>query len=254
MRLKDRVVIITGSAQGIGKVYAKRCVEEGAKVVLTDLQETGPAAEELRALVNGGGEVLALQTDVSDEQQTDAMAEQTLARFGRIDVLINNAAVFAIMKPTPFWEISAADWDKAMAVNVKGAFLCVKAVLPAMRQQGSGKIINISSATIFKGTPGMLHYVSSKGGVLALTRSMARELGPFNIAVNAIAPGFVLSEGMLGNAEQLEAMKEPVRATRSLQRDQMPEDLTGSLIYLASGDSDFVTGQILTVDGGSVMH
>ncbi|MBI3091978.1 MAG: 3-oxoacyl-ACP reductase FabG [Candidatus Tectomicrobia bacterium] len=251
MRLKDQVVIITGGAQGIGKVYGQRCAAEGAKVVLADIRDAEPVAAELR---QGGAEALALHTDVADETSTAEMARRTVERFGRIDVLVNNAAVFAITNPRDFWEIPTSDWDLAMAVNVKGPFLCTKAVLPRMRAQGKGKIINIASGTAFKGTVGVLHYVSSKGAVISLTRTMARELGPFNIAVNAIAPGFVLHEGMRASTAQVASMSEPVKKSRCFQRDQTPEDLTGTLVYLASADSDFVTGQVIAVDGGSVMH
>ncbi|MBI3091977.1 MAG: 3-oxoacyl-ACP reductase FabG [Candidatus Tectomicrobia bacterium] len=251
MRLKDRVVIITGSAQGIGKVYAQRCAREGARVVLTDILDTQPAAEELR---KSGAEVLALRTDVAKEQNTNAMAAQTIARFGRIDVLVNNAAIFATLPLQDFWNIPVTEWDRVMEVNVKGNFLCVKAVLPQMRKQGGGKIINIASGVAFKGVPYMLHYVSSKGAVVSLTRAMARELGPFNIAVNAIAPGYTMSEGVLARPEQVNQMRRPIVESRCFKRDEVPEDLTGTLVYLASADSDFVTGQILAVDGGSVMH
>ena len=251
MRLKDRVVIVTGSARGIGKAYAKRFAEEGAKIVITDVLDPQPAAEELRS---AGAQVLALTTDVADEKSTIAMAEQTVATFGRIDVLVNNAAVFADLPLQNFWDISAEEWDLVMTVNVKGLFLCVKAVLPQFREQGKGKIINISSGTVFKGTPLMLHYVSSKGAVVAFTRCLAREMGPLNVNVNAIAPGYTLSEGVLAHPEHVETMNDPVMQTRSFKRSQEPEDLVGTMIYLASDDSDFVTGQTIAVDGGSVMH
>lgn len=250
MRLREKVIIVTGSAQGIGKAYALRLAEEGAKVVVTDILDPKPTAGEIQAR---GGDALPLVVDVGSEAATVEMARKTVETFGRIDVLINNAAVFGELELKPFDRIPAAEWDKVMAVNVKGLFLCAKAVFPQMRQQGKGKIINISSGTAFKGTPRFLHYVTSKGAVIAFTRALAREMGAHGITVNALAPGLTLSDAVKNNPQQMQ-YHQSVVDTRCLQRDEAPEDLTGTMVFLCSADSDFISGQTIAVDGGSVMH
>src|SRR5699024_9705176 len=182
------------------------------------------------------------------------MAEAAVERFGRIDVLVNNAAIYASLEIQPFEDIDPAEWDKVMAVNVRGPFICARAVTPYMKERGYGRIINISSGTPFKGTPGLLHYVTSKGAVLTLTRALARELGDHGIAVNTLAPGLVLSEGVIANEAMRDKLTGPVLASRALKRDQTPEDLIGPLLFLASDESAFMTGESVVVDGGSVMH
>jgi 3-oxoacyl-[acyl-carrier protein] reductase len=252
MRLKDRVVIVTGGGVGIGKAYAHGFANEGAKVVVADIQEAEAkkVAAEIR---QSGGDAMAVAVDVTAEERTQAMAQATLKTYGRIDVLVNNAGLYSALKKKNFMEIDADEWDRVMAVNVKGLFLCVKAVYPAMKQQGKGKIINISSGTALNGSPFFLHYVSSKGGVIGFTRALAREVGGDNICVNAIMPGLTISgsnqEGVM-TAEQLADR----RKRRCLQRDQYPQDLVGTVIFLASDDSDFMTGQSIGVDGGMNMH
>jgi NAD(P)-dependent dehydrogenase (short-subunit alcohol dehydrogenase family) len=251
MRLKGKVAIVTGGARGLGKTYALALSKEGARVVVADvldLQEARQAIEEK------GGEVLALRTDVSDEKSTMEMAQKTIERFAKIDVLINNAAIFASIVKKPFYELSGQEWDDVIRVNLKGTFLCCKAVYPQMKKQGKGKIINISSGTWFKGSPYFVHYVTSKAGVVGLTRALAREVGSDGISVNAVAPGLTESDAL---REKPMDPNEMVRATvnsRCFKRVEQPEDLVGTIVYLASDDSDFVTGQTLVVDGGSVFH
>jgi len=251
MRLDGRVAIVTGAAQGIGRTYAVRLAQEGAKVVVADILEGSGVQQEI---ASKGAEALALLIDVSDEQSTKEMAENTVKRFGRIDILINNAAIFATIKTKPFYEITPQEWDDIMRVNVKGPFLCSKAVYPQMKKQGKGKIINVSSGVFFKGLPLFLHYVTSKGGVIAMTRALAREMGDDNICVNAIAPGYTVTEAMKDQAIHDEAFINAVVGSRCFRRDELPEDLMGTIIFLASDESDFITGQTIVVDGGSVLH
>jgi len=252
MRLEDKVIIVTGGGVGIGRAYSLALAKEGAKVVVADIQnkEAEKVAAEIKRL---DGEALAVPVDVTSSEKTKEMARAALQRYDRIDVLVNNAALYSAIKKKPFSEISEEEWDRVMAVNVKGLFLCVQAVYPAMKKQGKGKIINISSGTALSGTPFFLHYVTSKGGVIGFTRALARELGPDNISVNAITPGLTISgpqqEGVL-TPEQLADR----RRRRSFQRDQYPQDLVGTVIFLSSDDSDFVTGQTINVDGGANMY
>ena len=250
-RLKGRVAIVTGAAQGIGETYARALASAGAAVVCADVLDTAPVAAAIEA---AGGAVLALHTDVTSAASVQAMVEATVSRFGRIDVLVNNAAVFGSIKLKPFVEIESAEWDRIMAVNVRGPFECAKAVTPVMRKQRYGKIINVASGTVFKGTPMFLHYVTSKGAVVAMTRCLARELGDDNICVNTLAPGLTLSANVVSNQDWQGGIAAGIVASRAIKREQLPDDLTGTLVYLASGDSDFVTGQVIVVDGGSVTH
>jgi 3-oxoacyl-[acyl-carrier protein] reductase len=252
MRLKDKVIIVTGGGMGIGRVCCLSLAREGAKVVVGDIEEK--AAKAVAAEIGReGGESLAIAVDVTAPEQTRAMAQGALGRYGRIDVLLNNAGLYTSIKKRSFLEIPPAEWDQVMAVNLKGIFLCSQAVYPAMKKQGKGKIINISSGTIFNGTPFFLHYVTSKAGVIGLTRALARELGLEGIAVNAITPGLTLSgpqqTGVITPAQLTDR-----RSRRCFQRDQFPEDLVGTVIFLSSADSDFVTGQTVNVDGGYNMH
>lgn len=251
MRLEDKVAIVTGSAQGIGRVYARSLAKEGARVVITDIVDTNPAQEEI---VKNGGQAISFRADVSSEKDAAEMARRTVDKFGRIDILVNNAAIFATLRLKPFYEISEKEWDSLMAVNVKGTFLCSRAVFPQMKKQAKGKIVNISSGTAFKGTPNFLHYVTSKGAVISFTRALAREVGDYGICVNAIAPGFTLSDTVLKRDDLVDAMNDPVIASRCIKRGQQPEDLIGALIFLCSDESDFITGQTIAIDGGSVMH
>ena len=248
MRLKDKVAIVTGSAQGIGRIYALRLASEGARVVVTDLQDPDPVADEIAA---EGGEALALRTDVADAKSVEEMARSAVARFGRIDILVNNAALFGVLQRRPFEQIPVEEWDRVMAVNVKGLFLCCREVLAQMKRQRKGRIINISSGTVLQGTPQFLHYVTSKGAVVAFSRALAREVGEFGITVNTIAPGHTLSETVRRRGPNAD---ERAVATRAIRRSQTPEDLAGTVVFLASDDSEFITGQMIVVDGGSVLH
>jgi len=247
MRLVDKVAIVTGGARHIGAAYCRKLAEEGAAVVIADILDGEPVADEIRSK---GGQALALKVDVSKEEDTSRMANEAIKTFGRIDVLVNNAAIFIAVQRHPFYEITAEEWDRVSAVNIKGPFLCARAVFPQMKEQKSGKIINISSSTAYWGTPNFLHYVASKAALIGMTRSLAREVGEYGICVNAIAPGLVEHEGQ--NAPK--ALTELQLKERSIKRLQTPEDLLGTLIFLCSPDSDFMTGQAIIVDGGSVFH
>lgn len=253
MRLKDKVAIITGGAEGIGKSYALGFAREGAKIVIADINL--PAANALAdTLKKQGTEALALKTDVSVLRDTEEMAKKTAEQFGRIDVLVNNAALYVRMKLSrvPLHQIDPAEWDKVMAVNLTGVFLCCRAVLPHMIKQKAGKIINIASGLAFSSVPNMTHYIASKGGVVSLTRALAREVGDYNINVNCIAPGSTFSEEPT-NLAAVEFRKKDLHL-RAIKRVEYPDDLVGTAIFLASPDSDFITGQTIVVDGGAVMH
>ena len=249
-RLDDRVIIVTGGALGIGRAYASGFVREGAKVVVADINAS--AAERAAGeLIGEGGDALAIATDVADADQTETMARLTLERFGRIDGLVNNAAIAIRMKHVnaPIEEIEPDEWDRLIAVNLRGTYLCLRAVLPHMKSQNYGKIVNVSSGTFFNGREHISHYVASKGGVIGLTRSVARETGAFNITVNSIAPGLTASE-----TEETPMSRYEARVpNRAIKRVEVPEDLVGAAIYFMSADSDFMTGQTLVVDGGVAM-
>lgn len=247
MRLGGKVAIVTGGSRHIGAAYCRRLAAEGAAVVIADVLDGEGVVKDI---TRAGGKAMALKADVSREEDTVRMAAEAVRAFGKIDILVNNAAIFIAIERHPFYEISAEEWDRVSAVNIKGPFLCAKAVFPQMKQQRSGKIINISSSTVFTGTPLFLHYVASKAALVGMTRSLAREVGEFGICVNAIAPGLVQHEGQ--NAPQ--EFTDFQLKVRSIKRLQTPEDLLGVLVYLASPDSDFVTGQTLLVDGGSVFY
>ncbi|MCL5961292.1 MAG: 3-oxoacyl-ACP reductase FabG [Chloroflexi bacterium] len=252
MKLKDRVAIVTGGGLGIGRAYVERLAAEGARIVIADIAEDRAmaTAEELRAM---GHDVVAIRTDVSDEFSVNAMVAQTVELYGRIDILVNNAALFVALLPKkPFWETTVEEWDRTMAVNVRGIFLCCKAVFPHMKAQGKGKIVNISSSTFWHGSKNMVHYVTSKGAVVGLTRALAKDLGEYNINVNAISPGLTESEGVLQNYDSGVLGTYAVR--RCLARSERPQDLVGTVAFLASDDSNFITGQTINVDGGDAFH
>jgi NAD(P)-dependent dehydrogenase (short-subunit alcohol dehydrogenase family) len=249
MKLEGKVAIVTGGASGIGKAFAIRLAADGASVVIADLQQYDVAAA---ALASSGARALGLKVDVSSEADTSSMAEETLKAFGRIDILVNNAAMFSTIKVRPFEEIPVDEWKRLMEVNIMGVALCCKAVAPQMRRQKGGRIVNLASGAPLKGVPFFLHYIASKGAVIAMTRGLARELGKDNITVNAIAPGLTLSEGVLSHPEHLRLHQESIRS-RAIQREQHPIDLVGAVSFLAGDDSAFMSGQTLVVDGGSAM-
>ncbi len=243
MRFKDKAVIITGGGGKIGKAYAMGFAKEGARVALPDIAS---ADHVVKAIQDMGGTAISMACDVSDEKSVKAMANAVAEQFGSIDVLINNAAHFMSVWKGPFWEMEVDEFDKAMAVNVRGSWLCAKAVVPYMQKQHGGKIINISSNVALTGNPNYLHYVTSKGALIAMTRAMARELGNWNICVNTVTPGFVVTEGRTVDPEY-----EKIRAQqRSIKRTQVEGDLVGTVLFLSSSESDFMTGQLLNVDGG----
>ena len=247
-RLDDRVGIVTGAAQSIGREYALGTAAEGANVVVADIIDPSPVVAEIEA---AGGKALGVTVDVTSAESTRAMAAAALERFGHIDFLVNNAALYGALKVKSWLDIDVEEWDRVMAVNLRGMFLSCKAVVPAMAERGSGKIINISSGTALTGVPGMLHYVTSKAGVIGLTRALAREVGGLGINVNTITPGVIMSEGTAHLMENSGLpMMDPLIAAKCLQREQTAKDLVGAVIYLASADSDFVTAQTLNVDGG----
>ena len=247
MRFKDKSVIITGGGGKIGKAYAMAFAKEGAKVSLPDIAS---ADHVVKAIQDMGGTALSIKCDVTDEKSVKAMVDATAKQFGSVDVLINNAAYFMTVWKGPFWEMTVEEFDKAMAVNLRGVWLCARAAVPHMQKQKKGKIINISSSVALTGNPNYIHYVTSKGGVIAMTRAMARELGEWNICVNAVAPGFTVTEG-----RQVDPAYEKIRnEARSIKRTQVEADVVGTVLFLASPDSDFMTGQLLNVDGGGHFH
>lgn len=252
-RLEGRVAIVTGGAHGIGKVYARRLAAEGARVVLADLDTAGANAV-AKEIEEAGGEALGAFCDVADEAAVTEMVAQTVDAFGRIDILINNASMFSVvpMSRVGFEEISRDEWAKMMDVNVAGTWLACKAVVPEMRKNNYGRIVNVSSGVVFKGVPMRVHYVASKAAIIGFTRTLAREVGGDGITVNCIAPGGTLSEEN-PSPEVLEARQKKT-GDRAIKRVQVPEDLAGAVAFLASDDSAFMTGQTLVVDGGSAMH
>lgn len=250
-RLDGKVAIVTGGGQGIGVHYAKALAAEGASVAVADIVDTAGTVDALNA---AGAQAIGIHVDVTSWEACRAMVDQTVQAFGGLDILVSNAGIFAAIQRGSILDISAEEWDRVMGVNARGVFFAAKAAIPELRKRGGGKIINVSSATVRMGVPNMIHYVSSKGAVDAFTRALARELGGDNICVNAIAPGFTASEKIVEQRDTLAASFEFSRNARTIKRDQVPEDLLGALLFLASKDSDFITGQSIVVDGGLHMQ
>jgi NAD(P)-dependent dehydrogenase (short-subunit alcohol dehydrogenase family) len=236
--LDGKVAIVTGGAQGIGAAIARGLDAEGAEVVIVDLEPP-----------EGG-----IQADVSSEEDVERMVSEALERNGRIDVLVNNAGLYASLEMRAFTEIPLEEWNRVMEVNVASMFLTCRAVVPVMREQGGGKIVNISSGTPFRGVPFLLHYVTSKGAIVAFTRALARELGKDGIHVNCVAPGFTISKGVEEHPEVIEALRDVSVSARTLQRDQLPEDVVGAVVFLCTSKADFITGQTMVIDGGQYFH
>ena len=249
-RLEDKVAIVTGGARGLGKVFCRAMADEGASVVVGDILDDG-ALQTSKEIKAGGGAAISLRVDVTSEQETLWMAEETIKQFGRVDILVNNAAMIYGVGRKSFVEVSTAEWDQLMAVNLRGPFLCSKAVFPQMKKQKKGKIINISSETAFTGSKGFIHYVTSKGGILSFTRSLAAEVGQYGICVNAVAPGFTDSESartVIDDITKYDISRTP------LGRLEQPDDLVGGILFFASDESDFITGQTLVINGGRYKH
>ncbi len=251
MRLSGKVAIVTGGARGIGAAFCEALAREGASIVVADVLDGQPVVDRI---TGAGGRAFYCRTDVADRASVTGLAQAAVEVFGKIDILVNNAAIFASLVKKSFLDIESDEWDGLMAVNLRGPFECARAVAPFMIAAKSGRIINIASGTAFKGVQGMLHYVTSKGGVVAMTRCLARELGPHNVVVNAIAPGLTMSEAIADNPAWSGKAAQPTVMSRALQRDQAPDDLTGALVFLASDESAFMTGQTMVVDGGAVMR
>jgi NAD(P)-dependent dehydrogenase (short-subunit alcohol dehydrogenase family) len=242
-RLEGKVAIVTGGAKGIGEAIAKGLAAEGARIVIADLQGAEEAAS---AYPDGVG--------LRSEEDVARMADETVERCGGIDILVNNAGLYATLAMRPFDQIPVDEWRKVMDVNVLSMFLTCRAVVPRMRERGGGRIINISSGTPFRGVPFLLHYVTSKGAIVALTRALAKELGGDDILVNCVAPGFTMSAGVRERAEVVEALRDASVNARSLRRDQEPEDVVGAVVFLCGPGAGFVTGQTMVIDGGQYFH
>jgi 3-oxoacyl-[acyl-carrier protein] reductase len=249
--LAGRTVIVTGGGKGIGKVYAQEFARVGARVVAADIDEAAATAV-ADTIAAEGGSALGLGVDIASEQAVQALAQAAIERFGAIDVLVNNASLMSVLARRSWLEIPVEEWDRVMAVNLRGMFLMCRAVFPAMKTQGRGKIVNISSSRVFEGSPNRLHYTTSKAGVIGFTRALAREVGEFGITVNAVAPGLTASDTQVASTSgnYLAARS----SGRAIDRVQVPEDLVGAVMFLASPASDFMTGQTLLVDGGKIMH
>jgi NAD(P)-dependent dehydrogenase (short-subunit alcohol dehydrogenase family) len=236
--LEGKVALVTGGAQGIGRAIAEGLAAESAEVVIADLSPP-----------EGG-----IRADVSSEQDVARMVDEALSRHRRIDVLVNNAGLYASLAMRPFEEIPLSEWRQVMDVNVASMFLTCRAVVPVMRNQGGGRIVNISSGTPFRGVPFLLHYVTSKGAIVAFTRALARELGKDSILVNCVAPGFTMSDGVKAHPEVIEKLQDVSVAARTLQRDQVPEDVVGAVVFLCGPGAGFITGQTMVIDGGQYFH
>jgi NAD(P)-dependent dehydrogenase (short-subunit alcohol dehydrogenase family) len=245
--LKDKVAIVTGAAQGIGRAIAEGLAAAGARIVVADLH----GADEAAAAFEGG---IGITADVAAEDEVQRLVDEVVERCGTVDILVNNAGLYASLAMRPFEEIPLEEWRKVMDVNVASMFLTCRAVVPVMRQNGGGKIVNISSGTPFRGVPFLLHYVTSKGAIVAFTRALAKELGKDKVLVNCVAPGFTMSAGVTAHPEVVEKLRDVSVSARTLQRDQVPDDVVGAVVFLCGPGSDFITGQSIVIDGGQTFH
>ena len=253
MSLKGRVAIITGAGQGLGRAYALRLASEGAHVVVADVNDAGGNAV-VKEVQGRGGQALFQHLDVTDEASCQSLADEVARRLGRIDVLVNNAALSSALVPKPFWELTVDEWDRVLDVNARGVWLVTRAVLPSMRSQQSGRIINVASGLLFHASqPGYFHYIASKGAVLGMSRAMARALGEFGITVNVVAPGNIITEAHRQLVDD-PAMGDARLVAQSIKRFGEPDDLAGVVAFLASDDARFMTGQTLLVDGGVTLR
>lgn len=250
-KLQNRVAIVTGAAQGIGAAFAAALAQDGAKVVVADIADTRSTVQRIE---QAGGEALGVAADVAEEKDCKRLAADAIGRFGAIHVLVNNAAKFSDLKRGSFYDIPQEIWDRTMAVNARGPFFMIRSVAPEMAKNKYGKIVNITTGMVFMGVPHMLEYVASKGALDAMTRALARELGDDGIRINAIAPGFTMSENMEKQRGALTSTIDRTLANRVIKRDEQPEDLVGTMLFLARPDSDFMTGQTVVVDGGYHMR
>ncbi len=245
--LDGKVAVVTGAAQGIGRAIAQGLADEGARIVIADLKGAEDAAA---SFADGVG----ISADVSSEADVQRLAAETVERCGTVDILVNNAGLYASLAMRSFEQIPLQEWRQVMDVNVASMFLTCRAIVPLMRANDGGKIVNISSGTPFRGVPFLLHYVTSKGAIVAFTRALAKELGKDSILVNCVAPGFTMSAGVLSHPEVVEQLRDVSVSARTIQRDQTPEDVVGAVVYLSGPASDFVTGQTIVIDGGQTFH
>ena len=250
-RFEGRVALVTGAAQGIGAEFASGLAFEGAKITIAD---TVSGKDVVDNIIERGGDAIDVRCDVSDEKSSQLAVSATVEAYGRLDILINNAALFNNILRAHFDEITIEEWDRVCGVNVRGVWLMCKAAVPEMRKNSYGKIINISSARALRGAPGFLHYDTSKAAVLGITRSLAKEIGDDGINVNSLVLGSIASENVLKRHTEDGVTMDETIATRALKRSEHPKDLVGACLFLASNDSAFMTGQSLVVDGGGVMH
>ncbi len=242
-----KVAIVTGAAQGIGRAIAEGLAAAGARIVVADLH----GAEEAASAFQDG---IGLTADVANEDDVQRLVDEVVERCGTVDILVNNAGLYASLEMRPFEQIPLDEWRKVMDVNVASMFLTCRAVVPVMRANGGGRIVNISSGTPFRGVPFLLHYVTSKGAIVALTRALAKEVGKDNVLVNCVAPGFTMSAGVAAHPEVVEKLRDVSVSARTLQRDQVPEDVVGAVVFLCGPGSDFITGQSIVIDGGQTFH
>ena len=246
-RLDGKVAVVTGAAQGIGRAIAEGLAAEGARIVIADLHGADDAAASFR---DGVG----ITADVAREDDVARMVAEAVAACGRIDILVNNAGLYASLEMRPFEQIPLDEWCRVMDVNVASMFLTCRAIVPLMRKAGGGRIVNISSGTPFRGVPFLLHYVTSKGAIVAFTRALAKEVGKDNVLVNCVAPGFTISAGVEAHPEVIEKLRDVSVAARTLQRDQVPADVVGAVVFLCGPGAEFITGQTMVIDGGQYFH